>query len=131
MTEAPTVKFSVDNPFAATNADIYVKYEKAAGKYALDPECKRTDHVADCAAGAVQIEAGCVAHEGVDPYTIVTIYFASEDSLIYQQGLLANIDKCCYPEDYAKKLHVGVVSFTYEIKCACPTFTSSTSSISS
>lgn len=117
---APTVKFSVDNPFPGTNADIYVKYEKAVGKFALDPACKRTDHVADCEAGAVQVEAGCISHDGYDPYSIVTIYFASEDSSIYQQGLLADVDKCCYPEDYKNKLHTGVVSFTYEIKCACP-----------
>jgi choice-of-anchor A domain-containing protein len=118
---APTVKFSVDNPFQSTHADVYVKYEKTAGKFALDPECKRTNHVADCEPDAVEIEAGCVSHDGIDPYSIVTIYFASEDNLIYQQGLLADIDKCCHPEDYAKQLHVGVLSFTYEIKCACPT----------
>lgn len=123
---APFVSFKVDNPFPDL-ADMYVKYEKPVGKYALDPACKHTSMVKDCEPVAERIQAGCVAHEGVDPYALVTVYFASDSTAVSNQGLATTIDKCCHPEEYDKKFGFGVVSYTFEIKCACPTASGVTS----
>ena len=118
---AHTVKFKVDSPY--TNyTDIYVKHAKKVGKHALDPICESMPFTAGCALEAPIIEVGCHEHDGVNPFALVSIYFASNtDSMLLDIGSGGDvtIDKCCKPpEEYEEGY--GVAAFSFEIQCVCP-----------
>ncbi|MGK3744184.1 MAG: hypothetical protein ACI90V_011044, partial [Bacillariaceae sp.] len=122
INSAHTVKFKVDNPFA-NHTDIYIKHMKKVGKYALDPNYVSMPFTAGCKHNALEIEAGCYEYKGVEPFTIVDIYFASNTDLMVQEissGGDVQIDKCCKPpyEEYTTKGY-GIIKYTFEIKCTC------------
>lgn len=80
---AHTVKFKVDNPFT-NHTDIFIKHVKKVGNYGLDPICESMPFTAGCAEEAPLIEVGCHEYEGVDPFALVNIYFASNtDSMVW------------------------------------------------
>jgi len=116
-----TVKFKVDNPFA-NHTDIFVKHVKKVGKYAMDPTCESMPFTAGCDHEAPLIEVGCHEYEGVEPFALVNIYFASNtDSMVMDIGSGGDvtIDKCCKPpSDY--EAGYGVIEYTFEIQCVCP-----------
>jgi len=114
-----TVKFKVDNPF--TNyTDIFIKHVKKVGKYALDPTCDKMPFTAGCEIEAPLIEVGCHEYDGIDPFALVNIYFASDsDAFVLDAGNDVNIDKCCKPpKEY--ETGYGVIEYTFEIQCVCP-----------
>lgn len=120
LASAKTVKFKVDSPF--TNyTDIYVKHVQKVGKYAMDPVCESMPFTYGCNYEAPTIEVGCHEYEGVDPFALVTLYFASNtDSDVMAFGNGVAVDKCCKPPaEYASGY--GIVEYTFEIQCACPT----------
>lgn len=122
LASAKTVKFKVDNPF--TNfTDIYVKHVKKVGKYAMDPVCQTMPFTPGCNKEAKEIEVGCHEYEGVAPFALVSIYFASNtDSAVVDLGAGKGvvIDKCCKPPtEYATKGY-GIIEYTFEIQCSCP-----------
>merc|ERR1712176_1037853 len=118
---ASTVSFKVDNPFT-NHTDIFVKHVKKVGEFAMDPTCESMPYTADCEHEAPLIEVGCHEYEGVDPFALVNIYFASNsDSLVMDigSGGDVDIDKCCKPPaEY--ETGYGVVEYTFEISCVCP-----------
>ena len=116
---AHTVKFQVDNPWT-DHADIYVKHVKKVGKYAMDPVCDAMPFTAGCAMDAPVIEIGCHEYDGVAPFALVNIYFASNtDSEIILAGNDVEVDKCCKPPaEY--DAGYGIIEVTYEIQCTCP-----------
>jgi len=117
---AHTVKFKVDNPF--TNfTDIFIKHVKKVGKYALDPVCDKMPFTAGCNFDAPVIEVGCHEYDGIDPFALVNIYFASDtDEFVLDAGSDdVTIDKCCKPPaEY--QAGYGVIEYTFEIQCVCP-----------
>lgn len=118
---AHTVSFRVDNPF--TNyTDIFVKHVKKVGDFAMDPTCESMPFTAGCEHEAPTIVVGCHEYEGVDPFALVNIYFASNtDSGVMDIGSSGDvtIDKCCKPPaEY--ETGYGVVEYTFEIQCVCP-----------
>jgi len=117
---AHTVKFKVDNPF--TNfTDIFIKHVKKVGKYALDPVCDKMPFTAGCNIDAPVIEVGCHEYDGIDPFALVNIYFASDtDKFVLDAGSDdVTIDKCCKPPaEY--QAGYGVIEYTFEIQCVCP-----------
>jgi len=118
---AHTVKFKVDNPF--TNyTDIFIKHVKKVGNFGMDPVCESMPYTAGCDIEAPLIEVGCHEYEGVDPFALVNIYFASNtDSMVMDigSGGDVSIDKCCKPPaEYATGY--GVIEYTFEIQCTCP-----------
>lgn len=116
-----TVKFKVDNPFA-NHTDIFIKHVKKVGKYALDPTCESMPFTAGCVHEAPTIEVGCHEYEGVEPFALVNVYFASNtDSMVMDIGSGGDvtIDKCCKPPaEY--EAGYGVIEYTFEISCVCP-----------
>ena len=118
---AHTVKFQVDNPF--TNyTDIYVKHSKKAGKYGMDPVCESMPFTAGCELEAPLIEVSCHEYDGVDPFALVSIYFASnEDAYVTDHAVLGTeIDKCCHPPSGYLEDGYGIIKYTFEIQCTCP-----------
>lgn len=118
---AHTVKFQVDNPF--TNyTDIYVKHSKKAGKYGMDPVCESMPFTAGCELEAPLIEVSCHEYDGVDPFALVSIYFASnEDAYVTDHAVLGTeIDKCCHPPSEYLEDGYGIIKYTFEIQCTCP-----------
>jgi len=116
-----TVKFKIDSPF--TNyTDIYIKHVKKVGKYAMDPTCESMPFTAGCSINAPIIEVGCHEYDGVNPFALVNIYFASNtDSVVMDigSGNDVTIDKCCEPPaEY--DTGYGLVQYTFEIQCTCP-----------
>lgn len=116
---AHTVKFKVDNPF--TNfTDIYIKHVKKVGQYAMDPVCETMPFTAGCELEAPLIEVGCHEYDGVDPFALVNIYFASNNDFdVLASSGDVNIDRCCHPPAEYENGY-GIVELTYEIKCVCP-----------
>merc|ERR1712025_704939 len=118
---AHTVKFKVDNPFT-NHTDIYVKHVKKVGEFAMDPTCESMPFTAGCEHEAPVIEVGCHEYEGVDPFALVNICFASNSDCMVMDigsGGDVTIDKCCQPpDDY--EVGYGVIEYTFEIKCVCP-----------
>jgi len=120
VNSAHTVKFSVDNPFT-NHTDIYIKHVKKVGKYAMDPTCESMPFTPGCKREAPIIEVGCHEYEGVEPFALVNLYFASNsDSFVKEiSSGDVEIDKCCKPpEEYANGY--GIVEYTFEIQCVCP-----------
>jgi len=117
---AHTVKFKIDNPFA-NHTDIYVKHVKKVGKYALDPTCESMPFTAGCLREAPLIEVGCHEYQGVEPFALVNVYFASNRDSVVQEISTGDveIDKCCKPpEEYVDGY--GIIEYTFEIQCTCP-----------
>jgi len=116
-----SVKFKVDNPFT-NHTDIFIKHVKKVGEFAMDPTCESMPFTAGCEHEAPIIEVGCHEYEGVNPFALVNIYFASNtDGMVMDVGSGGDvtIDKCCQPPgDY--EAGYGVVEYTFEIQCACP-----------
>ena len=111
----PTVKFKVNNPFDS-NADVYVKHEKSVLGGFNDIHCVEFDDIAGgCDDEAEDIEVACRHFDGVAPFALVNVYFAS-------RGLTTDssvdVDKCCHAPEYASD--IGVVRYTFEIQCNCP-----------
>lgn len=110
-----TVNFKVNNPFEA-NAKVFVKHDKKALEGFLDPNCAGEALTASDCADDFSVEVACLDFDDVDPFALVTVYFASVAvSPLNEQ---ATIDKCCDAEEYAPA--VGIVEYTFEIKCGCP-----------
>merc|ERR1711933_418235 len=116
---AHTVKFKVDNPF--TNfTDIFIKHVKKVGDYAFDPVCDKMPFTAGCNIDAPVIEVGCHEYDGVDPFALVNIYFASNsDEFVLDAGSDVTIDKCCQPPAEYESGY-GIIEYTFEIQCVCP-----------
>jgi len=118
---AHTVKFKIDNPFA-NHTDIYVKHVKKVGKYALGPTCESMPFTAGCQREVPLIEVGCHEYDGVDPFALVNVYFASKSDSFVQEISTGDveIDKCCKPPDEYHHFGYGIVEYTFEIQCTCP-----------
>jgi len=116
---AHTVKFKVDNIFN-DYTDIYIKHVQKVGKYAMDPVCDSMPFTAGCNHDAPFIEVGCLGYEGVDPFALVNVYFASNDVDFFDFGADSGvtIDKCCKPQTYDNES--GIVKVAFEIQCSCP-----------
>jgi len=115
-TTGRTLKFKVQNPYD-TNADIYVKYGKSVFGHAfMDPKCDPFLSVpSDCNDDAVELEVACHDYEGVAPFALVQVYFASPSL----EGSFTDIDQCCLTGDEVTK-GKGSVMYSFEIQCACP-----------
>jgi len=110
-----TVKFKVNNPFDS-NADVYVKHEKSVEGNFNDPHCVEFDDTAGgCADSAEEVEVACRNYDGVTPFALVTVYFASSGLAIDSS---VNVDECCEASEYPSD--IGIVEYTFEIKCNCP-----------
>lgn len=110
-----TVKFRVNNPFEES-ADVYVKYGKSVfGHSFMDPKCeKMPEQPSGCNERASVIEVACHDYDDVAPFALVQVYFASTGV----SGTDA-IDKCCDAPEYTGG--EGVVMYSFEVQCACPT----------
>jgi len=111
-----TVKFKVNNPFDS-NADVYVKHEKSVLGGFNDPHCVELDDTAGgCDNEAEDIEVACRHFDGVAPFAVVHVFFASS-GLTTDSSV--DVDQCCEAPEYASD--IGVVEYTFEIQCNCPT----------
>jgi hypothetical protein len=116
---APQVTFKMDNPFDF-NVDMYVQYhEKKGSKGAFDPACLREIQKPGCHTNADTVTAACIAPVGRTPFSIVSVYFVSTES-IFANGGGAKIDQCCNQEATTLLNDDPVIEYTFEIKCACP-----------
>jgi len=121
MSSAKTVKFKVDNPFA-NFTDIYVKHSKKVGKRFMDPVCESMPFTPGCNTEAPEIEVGCHEYPNVNPFALVSIYFASkkDETVLGLHSDEVAIDKCCRaPQEYENG-NYGIVEYTFEIQCTCP-----------
>lgn len=112
-----TVKFRVNNPFPE-DSHVYIKYDHSVMDAAFqDPKCDTFLPVkSGCDDQAPELEVSCKEFDGVTPFALVSVYFASESIT----GTTA-IDQCCKPEDYAgMETEYGIVEYTFEIDCTCP-----------
>jgi len=121
-----SVKFRVDNIFA-TEADVYVRYEKKVGEFANDPACESMPNTkSGCDVDATEIEVGCVEFPNVEPFALVDIYFVSNkaNSFIPMNAAADTaVEKCCKPPDAYQfdQNGYGVLKYTLKIQCSCPT----------
>lgn len=113
------VSFRVDNPFES-NADTYVRYSKLVGFHAKDPACEDLPElVPGCNAESQEITVGCIENPGQDPFAIVDVYFASDDSFVVNNANAAtDVEKCCDAPDYGPDF--GVIRYSFKIECVCP-----------
>lgn len=113
------ITFRVDNPFNS-NADAYVRYSKEVGLHANDPACEDLPTVAPgCDVDAKEITVGCVEYPGMDPFAIVDVYFASDDSFVTSNANSSTeVEKCCGAPDYGNS--IGIIKYTFKIQCTCP-----------
>jgi len=110
-----TVKFKVNNPFDA-NAEVFVKHDKTAIQGFVDPTCDADSLSQSGCKDDFSIEVACLDYDDIEPFALVSVYFASVAvSPLNEQ---ATIDRCCEPEEFAPA--VGIVEYTFEIKCGCP-----------
>lgn len=115
--DAPQVTFKVDNPFDF-DVDMYVQYhEKKGSKGAFDPACLKDIQKPGCHTNADAITAACITPAGHTPFSIVSVYFVSTES-IFANGTDAKIYECCNQD--ANTLDNPVIEYTFEIKCECP-----------
>lgn len=118
-----SIKFKVDNIFA-TEADIFVRYEKKTGLYANEPMCESMLNTkSGCDVDAKTIEVGCIEFPGKEPFALVDLYFVSNDqtSFIKQNAKEDRaVHKCCPTPDLYNEDDYGVVKYTLEIQCTCP-----------
>jgi choice-of-anchor A domain-containing protein len=121
INSASTVKFKVDNPFT-NHTDIYIKHVKKVGKYAMDPTCQSMPFTAGCQREAPEIEVGCHEYQGVEPFALVNVYFASNSDAFVKEISSGDvdIDKCCHPPEEYNTDAYGIVEYTFEIQCTCP-----------
>jgi hypothetical protein len=120
--DAPLVTFKVDNPFDF-DVDMYVQYhEKKGSKGAFDPACHKDMQKPDCPSSAYTVTAACLTPAEHTPYftpfTIVSVYFVSTESIFYNGATDAKIYECCNQDE--NTLHNPVIEYTFEIKCECP-----------
>lgn len=116
---AHTLKFKVDNPFQ-DHTDIFIKHVKKVGAFAMDPVCDSMPFTAGCSMTAPEIEVGCHEYDGVNPFALVNIYFASNtDAFVLGAGNDVTIDKCCKPPAEYESGY-GIIELTLEVQCACP-----------
>eukprot|EP00536_Pseudo-nitzschia_multiseries_P005748 jgi/Psemu1/303580/fgenesh1_kg.112_\ len=119
---AKTVKFKVDSPY--TNyTDIYVKHVKKVGRFGMNPTCESMPFTAGCNWEAPTIEVGCHEYKGIDAFALVNLYFVSSDDsdLLAVGSKNVTIDKCCKPSSEYASGSYGIVEFTFEVQCTCPT----------
>jgi hypothetical protein len=112
------ISFKIKNPFES-NADVYVQYDDKVGSGAfMDPKCSKDLNVPGCNPdNASTITAGCRTKPGHTSFSIVSIYFVSNDSYLGSGG--ATVYKCCHPDPAT--IETPVVEYTFEIQCECPT----------
>lgn len=112
-----TVKFKINNPFD-TSADVFVKYDKRVlDSSFMDPHCNTINDLdCGCQGFSPEFEVACHEYDGVNPFAIVKVYFASSDLPFLDTS---SVNKCCNPGPYDTS--VGVVAYTFEIQCHCET----------
>lgn len=111
-----TVKFKVNNPFDSS-ADVYVKHEKSVVNGFMDPHCTEfNDTTGGCPDESHEVEVACRNYDGVAPFAVVTVYFAS--SGLNPPITDISVDECCEPPEYGNE--IGVVQYVFEIQCTCP-----------
>jgi len=115
---ADTVSFKINNPFGAS-ANVFVKHDREAMGDFVAPACEGEElRPVDCD-NDFSITAKCLDYTDVEPFALVTVYFASVDvSPLNEQPI---IDQCCEPEVYAPA--VGIAEYTFEVPCGCPGLT--------
>jgi hypothetical protein len=123
-----SIKFRVYNPFA-DEADIFVRYQEKTGRYANEARCESMPNTkSGCDLDAPEITAGCIEFPGVDPFALIDVYFVSRKPYsfikLYAKADI-NVHKCCDPPDEYNEDEYGVVKYTYEIQCTCPSGVSS------
>jgi len=120
-----SVKFRVDN-IVATEADVFVRYEKKVGEFANDPACESMPNTqSGCDVDATEIEVGCVEFPNVEPFALVDIFFVSNAANSFiQMNAAADtaVEKCCKPPDAYQfdENGYGVLKYTLKIQCSCP-----------
>ena len=116
------VTFRVDNPFE-NNANTYVRYSKMAGLHGNDPACEALPElVPGCDVESQEINVGCTEHPHQNPFAIVDVYFASDDSFVVNNadaGTEVEVEECCEAPDYGPGF--GVIKYSFKIECLCPT----------
>merc|ERR1712224_1109254 len=87
-----------------------------------DPVCESMPFTAGCELEAPLIEVSCHEYDGVDPFALVSVYFASnEDAYVTDHAALGTeIDKCCDPPSEYLEDGYGIIKYTFEIQCTCP-----------
>jgi hypothetical protein len=116
--DAPLVTFKVDNPFDF-DVDMYVQYhEKKGSKGAFDPACLKDMQKPGCHTNADTITAACITPAGQTPFTIVSVYFVSTETIFNSGATDAKIYECCNQDE--STLPNPVIEYTFEIKCECP-----------
>ena len=108
-----TVKFKINNLFD-TSADVFVKYDKRVLDSSFtDPHCHTiNDLECGCQGYSPEFEVACHEYDGINPFVIVRVYFASSDLPFIDTS---SVNKCCNPDPYDTS--VGVVAYTFEIQC--------------
>jgi choice-of-anchor A domain-containing protein len=109
------ISFKTNNPFES-NADVYVQYDDKVGSgAAMDPNCAKDLDVPGCNPDNTStITAGCRRRTGHTSFSIVSIYFVSND--LVSGG--ATVDQCCHADPAT--IETPVVEYTFEIQCECP-----------
>jgi len=116
-----TVSFKVDNPFDFA-VDMYVQHHVFAQESvngALDAACNKKLAEPACNENADTITAACIEHGG-DPFSLVSIFFVSNNSEITGEDSDAEPYECCHQEESTKGSDYGIVEYTFKVLCACP-----------
>ncbi len=116
---APEVSFKIDNPFDF-EVDMYIQYHyKAVGSSngALDPACDGNIKEPGCNPSATTITAGCIHSE--TPFTIVSIFFVSNDPLFGTGSAKVTPYECCPIPD--EDMNKPMIQYTFKLLCGCPT----------
>jgi len=117
---APEVSFKVNNPFEF-NVDMMIQHHirpTGSTRGALDPKCVGRLNEPSCKPLSADVTAGCIRAGNDPPFTLVSLFFISENPLFGEGGSGIEPYKCCPipAEDVGKP----IIEYTFKIECACP-----------
>jgi hypothetical protein len=121
-TDALSISFRAQNPFAGGAVDMYVQYEtRVSGARVIT--CEADPGVNECnfMGNGNVMDAVCVDprphNADAQPYTLVTVYFVDKGADLFPVKYTNDVSACCEPDVVDAD---SVLVYTFEILCTCP-----------
>jgi len=114
------ISFKLDNPFDF-DVGMFVQYPNrptGSSHGALETNCVGDPVESACNPASLPIKAGCYSAGVHIPYTLIQVYFISDNPIFGGGGLNVNQYECCpIPAADDDK---PIVQYTFRIECGCP-----------
>jgi len=114
------ISFKLDNPFDFS-VGMFIQYlNRPTGSThgALETNCVGDPITSSCNPASLPIKAGCISAGVQVPYTLVSVFFISQNPIFGGGGLNVKPYECC-PIPAAED-GKPIVQYTFRIECGCP-----------